>query len=160
MEPRVHGKIIAAEPEAGSAAIATAVFDSYQINSRDVHTLPRQVTLTFFCPNCEPSILEDEAKVWVEFECFADWESLSESRVKDASIQPAKDRRNEYEYSLIGEIFSVKQSSGSKDLYINAVVPILLTLGSRTPTAQTAQAKEGITVRLSKGRLYGHIEPG
>src|SRR2546426_5409114 len=102
LEPRVHGKIIAAEPEAGSAAIVTAVLDSYQRNSRDVLRLPKQVTLTFFCPNYEPSILKDEGKVWVEFECFADWEGLSESIVKDASIQPVKDRRNEFEYSVTG----------------------------------------------------------
>src|SRR5207245_4570880 len=148
LEPRVHGKIISAEPEPGGAAIVTAVLDSYQRNSRDVHRLPKQITLTFFCPNYEAGMPRDEGKVWVEFECFADWEGLSESIVKDASIQPAKDGGNEFEYSLNGEIFSVKQPSGSKDLYINAIVPILLTLGSRTPKAETAQTKEGTTVRL------------
>ena len=158
MEPRVHGTIITAEIEPGDAATVTARLDSYQRDNQSVQMLSRPTTITFFCPNYEPKVLKAGDQVWMQFECYADWEDLSESPSREQLIQPLREAQSSIEYSLTGEIFHLAEPNETRDIYIDAIVPILMTLGLPANSREPRLVRDGQIMRLSKGTLYGDIE--
>ena len=157
LEPRVQGTVIAAEIEDGGAAIVTSRFEAYRERYRDFQRLSVPLTITFFCPDYEPERTRMGDKTWVEFECFADWENLSDTTSKDPSIQPLKGKLG-IEYSLTGDVFGITQRAlAVGDFYIKAIVPIRLNLGPPSDPKRAGSIFEGKIVKLSKGRLYGRI---
>ena len=96
--------------------------------------------------------------VWIEFECFADWEDLSESISIEQSVLPLKADRQNFEYAFVGEVFHLEEPGRTSDMYINPGVPIMLTLGLPADPRKPRVVHDGKTMTLSRGRLYGQIE--
>jgi hypothetical protein len=155
----VHGKMIRlVEEEGGGAGVIRMTVDRYLERGGVVKPPEKPIEITFFFPNYDPSLLQSGHLFWIHLELYADWGDLKEIQNRETWIKSLNNKDTSYEYALAGEMFQLSESGRDDDLYINAGLPVSLSLGLPPYPARRPPLVAPTYVRLSRGTLHGHVE--